>query len=311
MVQVAGLSVTIESDRVVLHAAGTERDTSATTVRIEPIVPDPNAPKSLSLRGTVTRADGAPASGAIVYAGAEEIARADAAGRFSAEVTRPYQPVVARVAGAQVSPFVIVEGKYGETRDVELVTGQPAGALRVIVIDEPAEGAGVVVEARWEDAETVIPGTKRKYTPRFAERLQRGANGDYATKVLPPRVVRVVVRAKGYVTQESEATIAVGAIAEVRFEMRKFDLATHLRETRTTFRFEEAAVNDVLAYLRNSAGVQIVLMPDAAERLRAPVTLTLHDVPLETALRDICAAVGGVTFELKDDVVLVVPVKDE
>jgi hypothetical protein len=88
----------------------------------------------------------------------------------------------------------------------------------------------------------------------------------------------------------------------------KIPLGQKLDSQRISFNFQAARFGDVVKFINDAKGLNVILDPALAARSRdADVTLDLRDVSVRTALRSICDAVGGVTFEVreKEDIVFV------
>ncbi len=306
-----GLKLHIADDRVVVHRGDIEWSDGMASVEVTPKLPDPNAPTTLTVRGRVVDETGGGIEGAVILHASAEVARSAPGGHFEVELVKEFHSLTARISGRQRSKKFDVAGEYGDVLDAELVLGGAAGFVRVTVTSDSGDDPKhCYVRFNWN-----VPGTEqtlrdgREVALRDSETVLLGpaAGGFIATlDSLPPGELRLVVSAREHVKDVRTVTIVVGERTDVTVELHKADLAERLRTERMSVQFADAPLRDVTNYVRRTKSLNISVDPAfAAANADARVTVTAEDVTIESILDELCAAIPGATWVIRNRVVLI------
>ena len=309
-----GFTWTIGKGRVVIAPAGVAWDD--TLPLVAPVRSPPKEPVTVS--GRVTNANGDPFSGANVVQSWSQstVALTDAAGHFEVALRRPYGAIEARADGVVPSRRATITGKPGERVTIDLTLGGPAGSVVVRVVGDagPVAGATVQVETPPAVAPVQRKDDERNLTEGPGPRDDvTDTEGRATFDGIAVGEARISVNAGGFEPATATAAVTLRDRAEIEVRLvRKPSLKERLAAKRVSAKFREARVGEMVAFFRDSCQLSLILDP-AFERRPSEIrtTLTLDDVPLTDALREICNALGGATYEIDEanDIVMIRPEK--
>jgi RNA polymerase sigma-70 factor (ECF subfamily) len=296
--QLKGLAWTIEEPRIVIVPPGGKRDASLALVAIPKWTP----PGPIDVMGRVTDANGAYVAGAEivqVQRGVRTVATTDNAGHYDARLEWPYGSLEARIAGQVRSFSASVAGKPGEKVTLDFALRGPAGSVAVRVTTEGRALSGVVVTLG-----TDAPGTKSDERGVAQQPLSAttDAQGSAVFPGVPPGRVAVVARSEGFDDLIRVVQVAAGThvVAEMSL-VPKSPLSQKLDSQHVSFNFQGARLADVLKFLNDAKGLNIVVDPACAATLEnIDITLDLRDVSVRQALRTLCKLASGVTFDVHE-----------
>lgn len=310
MSMLGGFEHTVLQDKVVLHAKDLEWTDDRRTEVIEPIVPDPNVPTTITVRGRVVDADGNTVPDARLMLDTVVAGRTDASGAYEVEVRPKDQLLTALIPFHQRSAPFHVKGDYGTTLETDFTLGPPAGGVVARVTyagDELPPDTVVTVVWLDPDGPVFVQPNDTKQKGRV-ETLVLDEQGVGVCDHVAPGPAFVRLRAGGHRLATQELTVEPGVRTDVTVELAVETLEQRLRTERISFTFTDTDVDDVVKFIAHTKKFDLVLMPSAREGTAAErVTLTADDETVESALGALCAAIGDVTFRFRDGIVLIEP----
>jgi hypothetical protein len=183
---------------------------------------------------------------------------------------------------------------------IDLVLGGPGGTLRVRVVGDAGPVDGARVQLGPDEARATTDGGGRQVwdLPRSAT---TASDGTCTFDGVAPGTAAIRVTKAGLQPAGTSAAVVAGETAsiDVRVGPRP-SLAARLAECRVSARFSGARLHDVVSYLSRVSGVNVVVLPELAASATAPVSLTLADEPLGSALRSLCEKIPGAEIDVRD-----------
>ena len=312
LTRVTGFAYVIEDERVVITPADGKRDAALAVV----VPPRPAPWREIVVRGRVVDASGTPVVGAEIRHPARAegsgavIARSNASGDFEATVRPPFRDLQARAPG-HVPSGVFPVGPDPAKNGTFLLELRGAGGdvtVRVVTGTGPAADAYVRVGA---DGDIHIRTADGRVGTMPARTARTDAEGIARFAGVPVGKAAVRASLTGFDVAARDVDVVADRTTEVEVRLvPKPALADMLAKTRVSLEFKDARVDDVVGFLSRVGNVNIVVLPAAAERAATtPVSLSFRDEPLDGTLRALCDAIGGVTYEIRGDVVCIDAVK--
>ncbi|HZN38069.1 MAG TPA: sigma-70 family RNA polymerase sigma factor [Planctomycetota bacterium] len=180
----------------------------------------------LTVTGIVVDAVGTPVPGALIEvaplgradADAEVMATSGADGRFAVRAAPTETLVGARAAGHSSSPLQFLVGKDGNTAELRLQLGPPAGSVSGIVVDahnRPVADA-VVRVGRGSTSGIVARGTGAPPIPAL---VRTDGDGRFLAIGLPPGNQPVVARARGKAPWQGTCEVTANLTAPLKIEL--------------------------------------------------------------------------------------------
>lgn len=300
------VQVELEDERVVVLPLGGARDEALPLIQ----VPRSTGPTSLTVRGIVRGADGAPLADASVVQVAEVEVRVvgttDKDGRFEVQLQKSFGALAAWTPGHAFGLARVIEGEYGDTKDVVLDAGAAGGTIEITVAfdglaeDEDHRPVQLTVLPQTPDTGAVADGWKR------VSRVSQWLSADRASAtfegVAEGRVV-LHARVPGYAPLQEELVVVAGDVVRrtLRFEaLPSFE--EQLRQKRTTYRFTESNLREICNFWSHTTGIPIVVHPTAMELVdQDALTLDADREPLTESLDRLTQQIPGLVWEVLQD----------